>query len=215
MEQSLSIFKAICLLYQDLYRQLSLNTSFIYKPSRNDKITIIKFIGWLRANYLKEQIGEDFLILYFKYQFYRYAGIQTPKGRNMIMMNWIVGAKAISAWQDRNPKLHYKVNFKIKRELQLTLLSSLSSLKSFRVNNNNQLFILKIHVYEEVEKEKYYNTTVGFVYCAQMTTLFNEKSVLCNGCKFQQDCIKRLKTNYPRIYRARLPNGANTTAIHT
>ena len=212
MEQS-NIFTAICLLYQDLYSQTSCNSKYIYTPNRNDKVLIIRFIGYLKDNYNTTQTGENFLIKYFRFQFSRYAGVRTPKGTNSVMIGWLIGKKAIAAWEARDINKHYVVNYKINKQFQLSLNTALQSLKKVNVTIKTNKFLNDTHEYEEVEKRKYLNTEEGYIYCLQFTTLYNPNSKNCSNCRFSDNCINRLKTNYQQLYNVRI-NGADTTRVH-
>ncbi|HSY76447.1 MAG TPA: hypothetical protein VK890_06305 [Bacteroidia bacterium] len=154
----------------------------------------------MRTNYSIVQITESLLIGYFEFQFSRYSGIKTPRGKNNIMLNWVIGQKAMQAWLTRNIKKRYFVKWKINKDFKLKLKLAFKS--EVKVNNGPS-FLNQLNQYEEQEKQRFHNTPDGYGYCAMMTTLYTPNSILCRSCKFKLACIERLKINFNNLYQKR------------
>lgn len=196
------MYKLICELYQEFFRQISLNKNYIYIPdssgNKKDQYLIVMFIKFLNKNY-NQQVDMNFLIDYFKFQFSHYAGTVNSKyGRNSIMIHWIIGPKAIKRWKERDVRKKYIVKIKLKKEVEINLKNV------FKINNNNDKIFNKIYDYEERDKERFFNEDIAFNYCLMLTTLFNPKSKFCSGCRFKENCKKVLRENHPNIYKNRI-----------
>lgn len=193
------IYKLICDLYEEFYRQVSLNPDFKYFPdskgNKKDQLMICKFIKFLRKDY-NQQYDINFLIDYFKFQFSHYAGVKTKYGTNAIMIHWIIGPTAIKRWQDRDVRKKWLVRVKLKSEVQLKLF------KVYKQKLNNDF--VTVYAYEEVDKMRYHNTENGFAYCRFMTTLYNPASSACKTCIFKDKCKTILQENHPKLYKLRI-----------
>jgi hypothetical protein len=64
-------------------------------------------------------------------------------------------------------------------------------------------YLDKTTKFEEKEKERFFNTLKGFLYCIENTTLYNKRSNFCEECKFKKYCKKKLKDEYRVLYRFR------------
>lgn len=196
----MKLYPAIVNLYQQLYAQATLRKNYVFTPPRQDRLLICKFCKWLYKTYSIHQITETLLIDYFEFQFARYSGVQTPKGKNNIMLNWIVGPKAIQAWVTRNVKKRYLVRWRCNKDFKLTLSQAFKK----TVTVNVILFTEQVNQYEEREKQRFYNKKQGYLYCAAMTTLYTPNSNLCTACDFKIACIERLACTYPQLYKKRI-----------
>jgi hypothetical protein len=194
----LKLYPATIAIYEELFQQATLNKNYKHKTTRRDRLLICRFIKWINGKYHFTQVNESLLIQFFEFQFSRYSGIATPKGKNVILLHWIVGQKAIIAWENRNIKKRYLVTWRINKDFKLKLKEAF---KEVKVNKNN--FLLKVNTHEEQSKVRFYNLLEGYIYCGQMTTLFNPVSDLCNGCNYKQECIERLKLNFEKLYKLR------------
>lgn len=196
IRQALKLSSAIILLYESLYQQISLKTHYRFLPNRTDKLLICKFIRWIRVN-KKTHANVDFLIAYFEFQFSHYEGVQTSYGKNSIMFNWIIGPLAIKRFEQRKVSQRWLVRLKNKN-IKLNLKKVLQNFDKVKKPYVNQ-----IYPYEEQEKLRFYNTPKGFVYCLNTTTLYNPISEVCSKCKNRTDCIKTLKSEFPKLFELR------------
>jgi hypothetical protein len=192
------LYPATIVVYEELFRQATLNKNYKHRTTRVDRLLICRFIKWINKKYHSSQINETLLIQFFEFQFSRYSGIKTPKGKNVILLNWLIGQKAIMAWEDRVIKKRYLVTWRCNKEFRLKLN------KAFAVKVKGSSFLLKINQYEEQSKNRFYNSPEGYIYCGQMTTLYNPLSDLCQGCNYKKECEERLKINFEKLYKSRI-----------
>lgn len=198
----MKIYSVICSLYEELFRQTSLNRNYKFIPNDRDRKIIISFIKWLYSKYHRSEIGVDFLTTYFEFQFSNYVGMKT-KFNKAIMLNWIVGNKAIQRWEERNPRLKWVVKVKINKEFSLKLKEAFKKENKSKTLNEKELFIKNVNQNEEKSKKQFYNTLKGFLYCQAHTTLFNKKSELCCQCENRLLCKDMLKNELPKFYKIR------------
>lgn len=198
------ICKATIELYTEFFRQVTLNKNYTFIRFGRDIIQIGRFADWMLTQYKPEQIGITFLIDFFKFQFSRYAGVNTAYGRNAIMIHWLIGNKARQAWLNQKHSKKWLVKFKLKKEVELRLIDAFKEQLKKQSNTKAIKRHKKVHLHEEVEKKRFYNTKKGFLYCHGTTTLYNKKSALCEGCKFKTDCIISLKNQFPELHKIRI-----------
>ena len=201
--------KAIVILYDYFYKLVSGNEHYEYRINYNDSKLLERFILWLQQNYEAAQVGENFLLEYFSFQFSRYAGVVTPNGKNSIMLPWILGNKARVLWKDRNIKETYLVRYRITPAFKLRLRDAFKEIKIFTVNREHKTYLTKIFAHEEQERRRYFNTEIGYFHCLEMTTLCNPASLLCKKCVWQVNCKKRLQELFPVVYQLRFNNEIN------
>jgi hypothetical protein len=166
---------------------------------KKDQLLICKFIKYLDQNY-KEQVDIVFLIDYFKFQFSHYVGIKTKYGTNAIMIQWIIGPKAIERWKTRDVRKKWIVRVKLKNEVELKFVKTYN--KILKQNSENRF--IQLHKYEEDDKQRFHNTGNGFQYCLYNTTLYNPLSNLCLSCLNNDKCKKILSINHPNLYKQRI-----------
>lgn len=200
----MNLYKDVRLLYENLYKQCTQNKNYVYKSVDRDRKLILKFIVWIIKKYGKDKITNDLLIQYFEFQFSYYRGVITPSGKNSIMMNWIVGPMAIKRWEERNIKENHVVRWRVQRDN--IKLSISDEVKKKKVNKALLFRYLKqINPIEEQEKLRYLNKRIGYIHCRDFTTLYNPNSEICNKkCAYKEQCIKRLKKNFPKLYKLRM-----------
>jgi len=191
----MDLSQALILLYESLYQQLSLKSHFKFFPTVSDEILIEKFISWVNVS-KQSRANPDFLIAFFEFQFSHYSGVQTKYGKNQIMFNWVIGPKAIERFEKRTISKRWLVRLKNK-EIGLSLKEALKPVKIIKSYEN------KIYDFEEKEKQRFYNTPKGLLYCLTTTTLYNPMSKLCNECNNKEDCLKVLENEYPKLYNKR------------
>jgi hypothetical protein len=119
------------------------------------------------------------------------------------MLNWLIGPKAIGEWETRIIKKNWVVKKALNREVKLRLSRTFRDEAEEAKLISKIAFLKALQPHEETEKQRYYNTPRGFIYCVNTTTLYNEDSEWCNGCNNSQDCIETLKKNFPKIYNVR------------
>lgn len=197
-------------LYQELFRQSSLNSSFCFVPDKRDRKILIKFCKHFKTQYKPFQLNVDLFVQYFEFQFSRYSGTYSRGyGKNKIMFSWVVGNKAIQAWEHRDISLNWKVKYKLNDEVVLRLRNVFKDVIKTRVKERNIELFTPLSEIEEVHKQKFYNLPHGIIYCDIMTTLYHKESKWCKNCVNSEECINRLSKLYPILYNIRI-NGQRT-----
>lgn len=199
----MKIYSAIIAIYEELFKQTTLNRNYKLIPNKVDRKLIISYIKWLDEKYHKEEIGVDFLINYFEFQFSHYVGMKT-KFNKVIMLNWLIGKKAIERWEKRNPKLKWIVKVRINSEFSLNLRETFKAENQIKKQTEREGFISQTNESEEIYKRRFHDTLKGFVYCQMFTTLYNPKSELCKVCLNREICKETLKTELPKFYKLRI-----------
>jgi len=201
----MNIYKATLTIYEELFRQSTLNTSFVCRMDRSARKTLFKFCFWFKDKYTPEQRTVNLLVQYFEFQFSRYSGgYSRNHGKNKIMLTWLVGKKAIGEWETRDVRRKWFVRIKLNEEVGLRLQ------KAFRNERAEKAVARTLSVFnnmsdiEETAKQRFYNTVEGYLYCDMMTTLYNPQSKWCKGCEHAEECTERLRQMYPKLYNSRI-----------
>lgn len=192
-------------LYQELFRQCSLNSSFVFKPSVIESKMLIKFLKFMKSKYKKHELNTTLFIQYFEFQFSRYSGTySTGYGKNKIMFSWVVGIKAITAWNERNMSKKWLVRLKLDNEVCLRLTKTFKD--KYREKRHNKTIILfeQLSSVEEKQKQMRYNQPEGLLWCYTVTTLYDDRSVWCRGCIHSEDCKIKLSQDFPMLHKRRL-----------
>ena len=173
-------------LYELYYSKKYGNSSYKFKPTPKADLLIDKFITYLDNKYNLVCLGQHFITKYFNFQFLRVKDQQFKRfaSKNVagrVQIYDIVGAKAIEYWEKRNIEFDFLIDPYIQVEIELP----------------------EVHISEEIEKKRFYNTERGMVNCLEKTSLYNHKSQLCLLCKKKISCKKLLKINYNNIYNIR------------
>lgn len=200
------ICQATIEIYTEFFRQVTYNKNYVFSKFKADILQVSRFADWLLSQYKPEQIGIDFLIDFFKFQFSRYAGINTQYGRNAIMIHWLIGKKAQGEWKNQKHSKRWMVNFKLSKTVEIRLRDAFKK----QINSENLKRsikrLTKLHLHEETEKMRYFDTMRGFIHCMGMTTLFNPASLACQQCKFNQNCQSVMKKQSPKLFKIRIGN---------
>lgn len=204
----MNYFQLIKELQTHFFRQVSGYANYKYNPRMTDLKMIVRFVNWGRNNY-KGQFGADFLIKYFEFQYSYYSGLKTRFGKGVVMINWIIGDKAIKRYETRDIKNNRYAKFFLNKNSSEYFKKQSLNLSERRQEKLKikEKYVLEVHPIEEQFKQSFFNTEKGFVFCCTTTTLFNLKSDLCKKCDFAKQCKETLQANYPLIYKLRKEHG--------
>ena len=72
--------------------------------------------------------------------------------------------------------------------------------EEYQMTADDLMFIDKS---EETQKERFYNTEVGLLWCSENTTLWHPESHFCKACDFKEDCKQLQAEQYPTLYNKR------------
>jgi hypothetical protein len=195
---------AVIEIYTEFFRQVTLNKTYVFVKHHRELLYVSRFADWLLKEHDQEQIGITFLIDFFKFQFSRYSGKKTQYGVNVILIHWLIGDKAQKAWKDQKFSKKWIVKVRLKKTIEIRLIKAFEEeIKQQKLNKASNEYT-KIYQHEENDKQRFYNTAQGFIYCNITTTLFNPKSEFCSQCIYSENCKSVMMAEYPKLYKLRI-----------
>lgn len=191
MDERKEKLKLIVNLYLELYKKVAMNENYVLKYSEAQEKMIYNFIDHFGA----EKIHDTFLKMYFEFQF-NFTFKFEKFGKGNVMLNWIIGKKAIERWSVRDKfKFKYHILYGIKQFVEI------SKKNDAYVGWWDQL--AKGLAHEDIQRARYLNTNKGMLWCYSMTTMYNHRSDSCILCDFSDMCKATLKEEMPRLYKLR------------
>lgn len=180
----------IIILYEHFYSIKYGNSSYKFTPSTKADQEIDKFLFYLDQKHKLISLGPVFLTRYFYFQFKRVENLvfkrfSSKDKSGKIQIYDIIGKKAISYWEKRDTSFDF-------------ILPNYINVKFDKKED-----FKKVTIYEDIEKQRFFNTTRGLINCLDKTTLFDHKSSFCILCTMKNDCKKLLEKNYNKIYVSR------------
>lgn len=194
------IYDLVILIYQELFRQLTLRSTWEFKPKQRDVEIINKFVDWC---VLQQGVNFNWLENYFLFQFGRYVGLNTKRGKNQILIHWLVGENAIKEYKNRVVGKDTWKRYKIKKETHLNLLKIFKKEEIERRTQTYKDVVLELNQQDEIFKQKFYNQQEGLIWCFENTTLHHPSSKWCNGCNYADSCLQLQQKHLNRIYNLR------------
>lgn len=203
------IVESTILIYEELYQQCTLQKNFVMLLRENEYKWLNTFADFIVKQYREEEISTDLLIRYFEFQFSRYVGIEPPKskrthGRNTILLQWVIGKKAIEAWKSRDLKKNWLIKLKLREEFTLQLNKAFKKENKAKQASGTLRLLNAVNQLEEQTKLKFYNLPEGLVWCGTVNTVFNPCSEVCAGCINKTPCMEILQQNYPKLFKIRM-----------
>lgn len=163
--------------FWDLYRKILVFTNksqrSYYIGSREEAL-LNNWIKSVKKECPSLEIGDSFIREYLFYQFFYWEGKDTIYGKNTVLPSWILGKKAIERWKNKNEKVNYYLN----------LFLDKYNLREINFKKETE----KILLYQEIERQRFYNKEIGFLNCLLSTFLYEENSKWCIGCNFKEKC---------------------------
>lgn len=201
MRESNILFKKFCDVYEDLYKQISLNNDYVLNLSKIDSIMLNNFIIKISKITNVNSINIDYVCEYCEFQYNYWHQLKT---QHKIQMSWIFGDKAFKRWIEYKDKIKQKKFFKYKTKLKVDINFSIKNkiVKNINFDEIRKGFLI-IKEHEEIEKRRFFNSDKGLIWCTNETTLYNHKSSLCLTCKNKEDCKVILKDVFPLISKVR------------
>lgn len=162
--------KSVIKYYEYFFQEISGNRNFTFNIKDSQKSLIDSFV-----KLIPETAGEDWLFDFFLYQFSRYYDKKTRFGTGIVMLNWVIGKKAIQEYKDRTEQqLHFVSEFRVKY-----------GLKPFKeVESKEFIHSLKKDRIEGLRKCK--NIAACSTSFFELTEIFS--SILCIGCESFNCC---------------------------
>lgn len=165
----------------------------------------LKYIEMLNKRYLSTQrLGEDFLWIYFIYQFDYWSKLDIKSFNGKINLSMIIGEKAFQRFIDRDCEFDWQI---------------LENARTYSRKDFNQTvsLIRKQELEKKYDPDERYrimllNTEYGLSNCIVYTSLHSNTSKSCSKCIFTELCITTQKQIYPQIHKDRkIENGTNQT----
>jgi len=188
----------ISILFEYFVSKVSSRKDYEFKPHSREKQAIKNFADFLISRH-KKSIGPAFLFKYFSFQFEYWNSKETREKEKLAQISWIIGKKAFERWLIKSHDYWY---FCKNGVLRLNGIKFSEAQKLLGVERNIVNFV-EINDLEELQKNKFFNQKKGFVYCLNNTTLFNDKSIFCEDCRFKENCKNLLGINYPAVFERR------------
>lgn len=191
----------------DYLRGQMLGRDCFDKDSRKKQF-VEEFIKWTDRLNLIVPVNFKWLLSYLIWQIEFYQSDIQRKGRSWrgkgiatIKLHWLLSKEARKRYLSflNNPK--YTFLFEGTKNTFLTFYDVKSHFYSDFEDKT------KLNQYEEKEKERFFNTEAGLLWCIEQTTLFNSNSKYCESCNFKTSCKEILRQRLTKINRQR--NGIN------
>jgi hypothetical protein len=189
MQKNTQYFDLIVRYYEEFFGKVSGFMEYSFTPKPTQAKSVENFLLLLDKEVGLESIGETYLFDFLSYSFYLKKDQKTRFGKGVVMLNHVIGKKALSKWMDKPDNWWYWTDkflteYGIKRPL----------IKSIEANST------LLYTAEERIKQQ----SKGILNCSDFTTLFNPLSEFCNKCEEKLDCMSLLKEMYPNIYTKRI-----------
>jgi hypothetical protein len=121
---------------------------------------------------LPDYVDEDWLFDFMLFGFGRYADKETHCGKGNVQLNWVIGKKAIEAYNNKTEQQLYHISkFKIEKG----------------INKRRKQVIPLSDLYLNTERSRFLNTERGFLHCKE-NLLSYETNKVCLKCKFKKIC---------------------------
>lgn len=162
--------KSVIKYYEYFFQEISGNRGFTFNIKDSQKSLIDNFVKMI-----PETAGEDWLFDFFLYQFSRYYDKKTRFGTGIVMLNWVIGKKALQEYKNRTEQqLHFVNEFRVRYELkpfkEVESKEIIQSLKKDRIGG----------------LRKCKNIVACSMSIFELTEIFN--SILCMGCESFNYC---------------------------
>lgn len=190
-------------LYPKFFINLTGNTKYKFKLDDGKSRQIDLFINQIKKNTKIEGIDSSFLNEYFTFTFGRVKDKKFKGRKNAFPFSWIIGKNPLDIFlkTDKAKKYVLKKEFIKTAVIKDKVIKTTKEEKEEKEHKKD--FLLRLKNHEENEKQKFYNSQKGFLWCVDFTTLHNPLSDLCQNCKFSEQCIELQKQNYKEVYRTR------------
>lgn len=185
------MFDLICKYYELFFSYVSGNRDFVFNPKTQSK-QITNFIALLDKQIGVESVDEDFIFNFIAFQFERKRDQRTRFGKGIVMLNHVIGRKALDRWERKSDNWYYHT------DRFCTEYCIPKYIKQGVVTEREELPIS-----EEVIREISHKKDLGVAYCIDLTTLYHPKSQFCVKCKTKIECQEVQLDFYPELYNKR------------
>lgn len=191
MQKNTQCFGLIVKYYEEFFGKVSGFREYSFTPKPTQAKSIENFLLLLDKEVGLESIGEAYLFDFLSYSFYLKKDQKTRFGKGVVMLNHVIGKKALEKWMDKPNNWYYWTDkflteYGIKRPVDKVV----------------SVDPIKFNISEELVRAG----NGGILGCSDGTTLYHPMSPFCKKCEEKLDCMNLLKEMYPNIYTKRVGN---------
>jgi len=156
-------------------------------------------LDYMKRQYFPNGLADDRIIDFLIYQVYRYRESQRLDYR------WCFSQQAVDKYYaqfcggGKGRGMTYYINLWL-QENQVTR----NQLVEMIADSKENPFLQYLYLHsEEICKQRFLNTEVGYMMCQNNTTGWSPLSETCKQCKFTEQCTNDSERKYPEIIRLR------------
>lgn len=161
------MFNNFIRIYQSLQRDARQDKSYTFYPTDKDIKSINAFLS------IYKDCGVEFLENYLTFQFMIYADLDTRFGEGMVMLNWVIGKKAIGRWKKRKDGANYYID-----QNRSTIIKNVGKKR----NKYKPSYFFKENKRRMAKKGEMYALD-----CMEIND-FDPDNILCTACKYMEVC---------------------------
>lgn len=196
--ESLEIYNTITKTYELFFSRVSGNREYLFTPTPSQKKQIENFTTSICRLVGENAIDEDFIFMFIAYQFSLRKDQKTRFGKGMVMLNHVIGKKALETWQHKPDSWGFHTTKFIKEK---RIPRPVREQVKFNASN--------LSFGEENLKSQYVNTEVGLEVCVNNTTLYHPQSEVCSRCEIALECQGIQSELYPELHNKRKVGNGN------
>lgn len=190
--KNLRIQNQIINLYEMLFSKVSGYREYSFSPTPKQQKQVENFTVLLSKKIGENAIDSGFIFDFMCFQFNLRKDQKTRFGKGMVMLNHVIGNKAIDLWIKKGDSWKFHVEkfikeFRIHRPVEESKIQDTDALQSG----------------EERTRAMFLNQDEGLEVCVNTTTLFHPNSDSCLKCSVKLECQSIQLDIYPDIYHKR------------
>lgn len=191
-----------CFTYQEFYRKVSLKQDYVFDPrvklgSVSGSDYVNSFIDFLDKEWGLIRVDINMIFNFVEFGFsYRLKTLNEYNKISYIKFNYIFCKKMYEVFLKRK----HKITSYRRLNVNSNIYNKVVSLKQ-RIDS--EIMLTNVNRQEEELKKIYYQQEESLIWCATQTSMYNDKSELCNKCNYRVRCKQILKQESPKIYKLR------------
>jgi hypothetical protein len=182
-------------LYQYFQRKIKKNELYVFKPTQKDITSLNNFLKYLESKIEISSLGERYFFEFVSSQFKFFSELKKSRAGDSIYFNFIFNKKSVDRYLNRKDSSDYYLSLFLNK-----YHCSLENVSNVYYKRN----LLDFSYEEEIKESK--NGKERLLNCINFTTLYNQKSEICKGCEYIEECKSILKLFYPSIFNLRFKN---------
>lgn len=189
--KNLRIKDQIIHLYETLFSKVSGYREYSFSPTPQQQKQVENFIALLSKKIGENAIDSGFIFDFMCFQFNLRKDQKTRFGKGMVMLNHVIGKKAVELWIKKGDGWKFHVERFIKEY------------KIPRPVEDVKMIYDIPKIGEERTRAMFLNQEEGLEVCVNNTTLFHPSSEFCPKCLVKLECQNIQSDIYPEIYHKR------------